>query len=87
MDNENALHGPSVVRRIPTTDAHHAAMSEGTLRDPQYELVYVAEEDFEDGYVSLNICWRCSDPHFKPKFKGEKSQPKTYLSRVVWFTR
>jgi hypothetical protein len=85
-DNANAIHGASRVTWIPTTDEHHAAMSEATLRDPQYEIVYVAEEHFEDGYASLNICWRCSDPTFKPKFKGEKAQPKTYLSRVVWWT-
>lgn len=81
--NENLIHGSSTLRVVPTQDWHRTAMSDSTLKDPLFELVYVAEETFEDGYVSTNVCWRGTDPAYIPK-KGVNPTSVSYLTRIVW---
>lgn len=84
--NENLTHGSSVVRVLPPSPDHAAALSETTLRDPQFEFVYAAVEEFADGMACKLLCWRIPDPHWKPMKGGGKREQKTYLTPVVWDT-
>lgn len=72
---DNKVHGPSTLRVIQTTDDHRASLS-----DTNAEVVYVAEETYEDGYVCVRICWRPSYLAGSPK-----SEQITYLTPIVWF--
>ena len=74
----NRNHGPSVVRLIPTTDEHRAAMT-----DMNAEIVYVALEEFEDGLCSVNVCWRPVMPPSPPNVK--KPEQPTYLSSIIQY--
>ena len=74
----NKDHGPSVVRWIPTTDDHRAALS-----DPNAEIVYVAVEEYKDGLCSVNVCWRPSMPPTPPNVK--KPEQPTYVTSVVLY--
>jgi hypothetical protein len=74
-DNLNKLYGPSYTKFIPTTDDHRAALS-----TPNAEIVYVVEEHFEQGLVTLLICWR---PHQAPSKPNQKKvEQPTYLTPV-----
>jgi len=76
----NKLHGPSYTKWIPTTDEHRGALSTSNA-----EIVYVAEEHFESGLISLLICWRPPQAPSKPNEK--KPEQPTYLTPVEHFYR
>lgn len=83
---DNILHGPSVVRVLPYSDEHLVAMRDEDLKNPEFEFVYAAIEEFEDGYACKLICWRIPDPFWKPAKGAGKRPPKTFLTPVVWDT-
>lgn len=73
-------HGASIVRVLPPSPDHAAALSEATLRDPLFEFVYAAVQEFADGTARQLICWRASDPSWKPGKGAGKQSAKTYLT-------
>lgn len=80
--NANTIHGSSVVKLRPLEDWHIAAFSDSTINDRLFEVVYVANEIFEDGYSSVNVCWRMSDKSADEKLK----KTKTFKTRIIWGT-
>lgn len=75
---DNLIHGPSVLRLVPTSDVHRVAMSGPS------EIVYCAEEEYEDGLVQILVCWRPL-----PKPKQANADVPTYLTPVAsyWKTK
>ncbi len=86
MENENLIHGPSVVRVLPYVEEHLYAISDENLKNPEFEFVYASIEEFEDGYACKNVCYRVPDPHWKPAKGAGKRPLKTFLAPVVWDT-
>ena len=76
---DNLIHGPSVLRWVPTTDVHRVAVAERAD-----EIVYCAEEEYEDGLIQVLVCWR---PKQLPK--QANADVPTYLTPVVsyWKTK
>lgn len=82
-------HGASVLTVLPDKDRYLVAFSDATRADEAFELVYAAEERFEDGYVALRLCWRVTDPAFlrdqSPRYVAPKGRPTvTRCEAVVW---
>ncbi len=72
---DNHEHGLSRLLVTETTDDDRASLS-----DTNAEIVYVAEETYEDGWVCRRICWRPSHLAGSPK----KDQV-TYCTPIVWY--
>jgi hypothetical protein len=71
---DNKLHGPSVLRFVETEEWHRTALP----HPASDEVVYVANEVFEDGLTRVLVCWR---PTTKPNTPAK--DVKTCLTPIV----
>jgi len=84
--NLNREHGASRVLIIG--DMHDTSWAKKFLDDIEsLEIVYVAEETFEDGYRTTNVCYRVAPPVDKMAVQTKKPvkqpQPTTLIRRIT----
>lgn len=67
----NERHGPSKLFVVPFDEQTvRALMPPAYLTDKNFEIVYCAEETFEDGYNHFVVCYRLSNSEWTPKAQG-----------------
>lgn len=70
MHNLNQLHGTSVLIRVPYDKEQVMKLFPAAASDKNFEVVYAAQETFEDGYVRDLVCYRRTNPDYTPKAQG-----------------